>query len=67
MVKVHTRIKRKLPKTGRNRPVRPKSFRTEESAKRYAEAHDIKDYVLTDSKPEAQTHKFRIVPKEKGF
>ena len=35
---------------GRNRKKRPKTFKTEESAKKYAESKGIKDYKLIDLK-----------------
>jgi len=61
MVKVHTRIKRRLPKSPRGRTSRPKTFKTEAAAKAHAEKRGIKKYSLVDLKPSAETHKFRIV------
>ena len=51
MAKLHTRQKRKLRMAlvrGRNRKVKPKTFKSEESAKKYAEAKGIKNYKLVD-------------------
>jgi hypothetical protein len=51
MVKLHTRQKRKLKMyrvKGRNRAKRPKTFKSEEAAKKYAEAKGIKNYKLID-------------------
>jgi hypothetical protein len=51
MVKLHTRQKRKLKMRrvkGRNRTKRPKTFKSEEAAKKYAEAKGIKNYKLID-------------------
>lgn len=61
MVKVHTRIKRRLPKTPRGRTARPKTFKTEAAAKVHAEKQGIKKYTLVDSKPDAKSNKIRIV------
>ncbi|MBU0472356.1 MAG: hypothetical protein KKF89_06435 [Nanoarchaeota archaeon] len=48
MAKIHTKAKRKVTskKRARNRAVRPKTFRTEESAKKYAELKGLKSYKL---------------------
>jgi|TARA_Y100000310_G_C20342568_1_gene650494 hypothetical protein len=51
MAKLHTRQKRKLRMhsiKGRNRKPKPKTFNTEEKAKKYAEAKGIKNYKLVD-------------------
>ena len=51
MAKLHTRQKRKLRMAkvkGRNRKAKPKTFKSEESAKKYAEAKGIKNYKLVD-------------------
>ena len=51
MVKLHTRRRRKLEMfgmRGRNRKPKPKTFKTEEAAKKYAEAKGIKNYRLVD-------------------
>ena len=51
MAKLHTRQKRKLRMhgiKGRNRKPKPKTFKTEEKAKKYAEAKGIKNYGLVD-------------------
>ena len=43
---------------------RPKTFKTEESAKTYAEKHGIKNYELENLKnPESETKKIKIVQK----
>ena len=51
MAKLHTRQARKLRMCGlrgRNRVAKPKTFKTEEAAKKYAEAKGIKNYKLVD-------------------
>lgn len=51
MTKLHTRQKRKLRMhglRGRNRKPKPKTFKSEEAAKKYAEAKGIKNYKLVD-------------------
>lgn len=64
MAKIHTKAKRRLRMHsvhGRNRATRPKTFKSEESAKKYAESKGLKDYKLVDlfqNKPDK--HKFRI-------
>ena len=65
MAKLHTRLKRKLRmklNRRRNRISRPKTFKTEEAAKRYAEAKGIKDYTAVNLKSTtSKTKKLRIV------
>ena len=54
MPKVHTRIKRKLrmfSSTKKSRKKRPKTFKSEEAAKKYAEAKGIKNYKLVNLQP----------------
>jgi hypothetical protein len=51
MAKLHTRQKRKLKMHGlggRNRKPRPKTFKSEEAARKYAEAKGLKNYELVD-------------------
>lgn len=51
MVKIHTRVKRKFRMVGiskRRKSARPKTFKTEESAKKYAERKGIKSYKLVN-------------------
>jgi len=49
MARLHTRHKRYLSNVkGRNRKTKPKTFKNEETAKKYAEAKDIKNYKLVD-------------------
>ena len=47
----------------RGRARRPKTFKTEEAAKKYAESKGIKDYTLVNLKPASEENKFRIVKK----
>ncbi|MFC1697044.1 hypothetical protein ACFL1H_01815 [Nanoarchaeota archaeon] len=48
----------------RVRLVRPKTFKTEESAKAYAEKQGIKSYDIVNIKnDEANTKKLKVVPK----
>ena len=60
MVKIHTRVKRKFRMRGtskRNKPDRPKTFKTEDAAKKYAEGKGIKSYKLTNLKSTTSTQK----------
>jgi hypothetical protein len=51
-----------LLKRGRNRTVRPKTFKSEESANTWAKANGLKDYSLEDlNMPSSKTRKIRIV------
>lgn len=65
MAKMHTRRKRKfrmVGSKGRCREPRPKTFKTEESAKRYAESKGIKNYKLVNLKTSSSKRKkLRIV------
>ena len=64
MVKLHTRQKRKLRMAkikGRHRKTRPKTFKTEESAKKYAEAKGMKNYKLVDLAISPNRNKIKIV------
>ena len=71
MTKMHTRIKRKFylsthHKGGKVkiRKKRQKTFKTEETAKAYAEKHKIRDYKLVNLRsPEAKAKKLRIITK----
>ena len=58
------KTKRK-PKYGRGRQKRPKTFRTEEAAKKWAEASKIKDYILVNLKEGKKGKKIKVVPKQK--
>ena len=51
MSKIHTRAKRKLrmfKSTRKPRKKRPKTFKSEEAAKKYAESKGLKNYKLVD-------------------
>ena len=51
MARIHTRALRKLRMfriSGSNRKKRAKTFKSEEAAKKYAEAKGIKEYKLVD-------------------
>jgi hypothetical protein len=69
MAKIHTRIKRKLGLAHNLRhkkklkKIRPKTFGTEESAKKYAESKGIKDYNIINLKL-GNKKKLKIVPKK---
>ncbi|MFH1455725.1 MAG: hypothetical protein ABIF40_02130 [archaeon] len=70
MVKIHTRQKRhvrappglrKIRPLNRKRALRPKTFKTEEAAKDWAETQGIKNYELKNLKStDSQTKKIRI-------
>jgi len=73
MVKVHTRTKRKYKVAHNKRGVqifkkrkkRLKTFKSEELAKKWAEANKIKDYELVNLKNlESKTKKIRVIPKK---
>ncbi len=73
MVKIHTKEKRKFgggatlrkPRgPTRNRATRPKSFKSEELAKKWAEAQGIKSYELKNLRPEYASDKKIVVIKK---
>lgn len=49
------------PKYGRGRAKRPKTFKSEETAKKWAEAKKIANYRLVDLKEGKKEKKIRIV------
>ena len=64
MGKLHTRQKRKLRMAkikGRNRKAKPKTFKSNESAKKYAEVKGIKDYKLVNLSINPNKNKIKIV------
>jgi phosphoribosylformimino-5-aminoimidazole carboxamide ribonucleotide (ProFAR) isomerase len=65
MAKLHTRQARKLRMQGlrgRNRKSKPKTFKTEEAAKKYAEAKGMKNYKLVDLQElNPKRNKIRVV------
>ncbi len=63
MAKIHTTVKRKATarRVGRNRKSRPKTFRSEEAAKMYAEANGLKNYSLVNISRKLSRQKFRVV------
>jgi len=68
-MKVHTREKRKF-KLARNlshkkriKKNRPKTFRSESSAKKYAESHGIKSYEIINMKLAGNKKKLKIIPR----
>jgi hypothetical protein len=67
MAKGHTRRKRKFRMTGltgRSRKTRPKTFKTEDAAKKYAESKGIKDYKLVNLKSSSSKRKkIKVVSK----
>ena len=71
MGKLHTRLKRKENLCHNQKHTlkaktsfRPKTFKTEESANKWAEENKIKDYKLENIKsPESKTKKLRIIKK----
>ena len=64
MARVHTRVARKLRmfrSRKKNTKKKPKTFRSEESAKKYAEAKGIKKYKATTNKViQTPTHQGQI-------
>ena len=54
--------RRHKPHMGRGRDIRPKTFRTEEAARKWAESEKIKEYTLVNLKEEsAKKKKIRVV------
>ena len=49
-------------KNGRNRKVRPKTFKTEELAKKYAETNGMKDFDVVQLR-DGLSSKFKVVQK----
>ena len=66
MPRVSLRVKRRITKTrGRNRAVRPKTFSSEESAKKWAEKKGLSSFTLENIKSEdGKTKKIRVVKKD---
>ena len=55
---------RYLQRLGRDRKKRPKTFKSAELAKAWAEANGIKSYDLVDLRPAgSKDHKIRVVAK----
>lgn len=52
---------RHKPKYGRDRAKRPKTFKSEEAAKKWAEENKIAKYKLVDLKEEKNDCKIRVV------
>lgn len=49
---------------GRHRKARPKSFKTEAAAQKWADANGVKSYILKNTKnPEAKTKKLFVIAK----
>jgi hypothetical protein len=67
-MKLHTRMKRKLKLAHnlrhkkRKKKIRPKTFKTEASAKKYAEIMGIKNYEIVNLKL-GNKKKLKIIPK----
>ncbi|MGM5481727.1 MAG: hypothetical protein ACQESE_04955 [Nanobdellota archaeon] len=63
MTKMFSRTRRRLSKTGgRNRAPRPKTFKTEEAAIKWAKAKGIEKYQVEDLRPDSEKHKkFRVI------
>jgi hypothetical protein len=60
----HTHQKPILLHRGRNRKKRPKTFRTEEGAKKWAEEKKMKDYKIINLRnPGSKKNKFKVVKK----
>ncbi|MBI3032251.1 hypothetical protein HYY69_02150 [Candidatus Woesearchaeota archaeon] len=62
MVKQHFKVLKKCSfVTGRNRKSRPKTFATEEGAKKWAETQGIKQYTLENLRsPDSSAKKIRV-------
>jgi hypothetical protein len=60
----HLYINRWKPKEGRNRAKRPKSFKTTEGAKVWAEKTKLKDYEVVNFGTEKHP-KYKALPKSK--
>ena len=53
--------KKHKPRYGRDRLKRPKTFKTNEAAKKWADANKIKKYKLVDLKEGKSDCKFKVV------
>ena len=66
MAKLHTKqwrkLKNRIPLKKRTRP-RPKTFRTEEAARKYAEAQGMKEFSLVNLSPKQNGMKIRVEAK----
>jgi len=71
MAKIHTREKRKMASPthlgsarpeNRNRKKRPKTFTSEESAKKWAESKGIKTFELKNLRLGTKDKKIRVIP-----
>ena len=61
---VHLKKRTEVIRGGRKRAPRPKTFKTEEAAKKYAEANKIANYLLVNLKNKiSKTKKLKIVQK----
>jgi len=65
MVKIHTRIKRKITDNIKRRKVkRPKTFKSEDAAKEYSKKKGIKDFKLVNINLNPLKPKIKIVVKK---
>ena len=55
---------KRKPSYGRGRAKRPKTFKSAEAAKKWAEENKIKGYELVDLKEGQKENKIRVVAKE---
>lgn len=71
MAKVHTRTKRKMASPthlasarpeNRNRKKRPRTFTSEESAKKWAETQGIKKFELKNLRLNTKDKKIKVIP-----
>ncbi len=61
---VHIKKRTRVIRGGRKRAPRPKTFKTEEAAKKYAESNKIANYTLVNMKSESsKDKKIKIVSK----
>ena len=62
---VHLQHRQRVVTGGRHRSVRPKTFASEDAAKKYAEANKISSFELVNLKnDDSSVKKFRIVSKK---
>ena len=63
MPRIATYDKRRMTGNGipRNRAIRPKTFKSEDAAKKYAEANSLKNYKLVDICVSPVKQKYKIV------
>lgn len=62
MVKISTRVSRYWStKRGRSRQFRPKTFKSEESANKWAKEQGFKNFTVENMQPNKEQGKYRVI------